>query len=187
MIGCAWAGDPTALELALQWYEEDTTSRPRFAGYIAWALQEGHPPDYEVFDYCQQRLSQVETLLDHLPADAMPALIERANRDLDASLAGYLKRRLERTPDAGLAPFLPLLDHPWSPLRRRVAERLWTRGNLQPTVRRRLLELPHSDTGLDRLFAARILAEMEPETLPQPSRPDPNPAVERRFVELFGR
>lgn len=161
VLAAAYAGDKEALEKILGWYEDDTVNRPTLAFQVAWAIGEGMKPDYSLVDFVNHRMRQAERLLDFLGDPFLKTLIERANRDLSVSLADYLMYRMGSSPPERLALFVPLLEHPCDAVRKRVLAQLLDRGPapLPAEAMAKVRSFLTSPRGLDRLFAAEMLAD----------------------------
>jgi len=191
VLACAYAGDESALQLILDWYEQDVTNLPRFAFYVQWGRQEGMDTRTSeiLVAYCQHRISQAERLLEYLGTDRLPALIERSGNEFRISLTGYMLRQLRQTNDPDvLAAYMPMLDHPSTVVKQQVFTVFANSGNteLRDQALKKVYALLRSPHGTDRFFAVTTLwstadADLRRE-LQEQIDAETNLAVKRRLL-----
>ena len=195
IAGAAYAGDPSAREKLLEFYEQDTVNLPRFSFYVSWGIMDGQPAAAirqaeRLRDYTAHRIWLAEFYLDSLTGSDLEALVAQATGTNSRSLTSYLVKRLERSPGA-VRSYWGLLDHACIVVKERVSEALQGTNDpgIGPELRGKIEELMKSPYGVERAFAVEELMNLDPgrgrETAKEFLKAEPNALVREKIARLL--
>ena len=195
IAGAAYAGDQSAREMLLEFYEQDTVNLPRFSFYVSWGIMDGQPAAAirqakRLRDYCAHRIWLAEVYLDSQTGSDLEALVARATGTNSRSLTSYLVKRLERSPES-VRSYWGLLDHACIVVKERVSEALQGTNDpeIGPELRSKIKEFLSSPYGIERAFAVEELMDLDPvrgrELAGEFLKTEPNDLVREKIVRLL--
>ena len=195
IAGAAYAGDPSAREKLLEFYEQDTVNLPRFSFYVSWGIMDGQPAavirqSKRLRDYTAHRIWLAEVYLDSQTGSDLEALVALATGTNSRSLTSYLVKRLERSPGT-VRSYWGLLDHACIVVKERVSEALQGTNDpgIGPELRGKIKELLKSPYGVERAFAVEELMNLDPgrgrELAKEFLKVEPNALVREKIARLL--